>query len=94
MNRRYFSYDPDSGIEFHKTCAEARAAAETCINEYMDACDPEWPEDVERVCFGIVLSTATEVVIREPETDGPNDIGVSDYELPVHELEGSEGKER
>lgn len=93
MDKPYFSHDPENGVQFHATLNEARSAAETCIDEYRDACDPEWPEDVERVCFGIVLSRATEVVIREPGTDGPKDIGSSDYELPVHELEGSEGSE-
>jgi hypothetical protein len=79
---QFFSYSPEIGLNLHKTLEAAKSDAQSEIEGYSDACDPEWSEDVERVCYGIVLSKATENVIREPGTNNEKDIGVSDYELP------------
>jgi hypothetical protein len=77
----YFSFDPDSGLDFHETLEEAKDAAQRTIDEYRDCCDPSWSEDVEHVCYGIVVALASEVVLRAPSTDGPDDNGTSDYVL-------------
>ena len=81
--REWFSYDPDRGLEFHKSESEARDAADRCIDEYRDCCDPGWPEEVEHVCIGIVTARVVEQMIREPGTNDADDIGAVDYELEV-----------
>jgi hypothetical protein len=78
---RYFSHSSDLGIEFHGTLEKAKASAENEIDEYRDCCNPGWPEEVDSVCYGAVIAVASEQVKREPGTDGPNDIGASDYVL-------------
>lgn len=59
----YFSYGSDAGYAEHSTQHEARAAARDDLSAYRDDAmrDNEWPEEVESVCWGMVLQKTTAV---------------------------------
>ena len=54
---RFFVWSGD-GIEFYETADEAKQAADFAIQQWKSACDPEWPEEVEEVCWGRVKQRA------------------------------------
>lgn len=65
---RYFSYGTECGFDWHKTEKEAIESAEAAIDEYRgDACDG-WSEEVESVCWGVIMQVSTKVDER-PRTD-------------------------
>lgn len=64
----YFSYGSEHNFEWHKTAEEAAEAAEAAIDDYRgDACDG-WSEEVDSVCWGIILQSSTKVGER-PRTE-------------------------
>ena len=64
----YFSYGSEHNFEWHKTAEEAVEAAEAAIDDYRgDACDG-WSEEVDSVCWGIILQSSTKVGER-PRTE-------------------------
>ncbi|HFX7234528.1 TPA: hypothetical protein ACIFST_004172 [Citrobacter farmeri] len=64
----YFSYGSEHNFECHKTAAEAVEAAEAAIDDYRgDACDG-WSEEVDSVCWGIIMQSSTKVGER-PRND-------------------------
>jgi len=64
----YFSYGSEHNFECHKTAEEAVEAAEAAIDDYRgDACDG-WSEEVDSVCWGIILQSSTKVGER-PRTE-------------------------
>ena len=64
----YFSYGSEYNFEWHKTAEEAAEAAEAAIDDYRgDACDG-WSEEVDSVCWGIILQSSTKVGER-PRTE-------------------------
>ena len=68
----WFSYNEDDGIENHKTRKDAEESAQKSIEIYRDLCDPEWPEEVESVCFGVILGTITKDIIASgPDPEAP-----------------------
>lgn len=73
----YFSYGSEHNFEWHKTAEEAVEAAEAAIDDYRgDACDG-WSEEVDSICWGIIMQSSTKVGERprneddrcDPETD-------------------------
>lgn len=61
----YFSYGSEFSFECHKTAEEAIAAAEAAIDDYRgDACDG-WSEEVESICWGVIIQQATKVGERK-----------------------------
>jgi hypothetical protein len=93
---KFFSFDPCDDLVVHGTEEAARAAAQQSIDLYREDAADGWPEEVERVCWGIVLGQAAETKLSG---DLPSDafaMGVSgslpsvDFELqsPAHPAEG------
>ncbi|HFV8023459.1 ead/Ea22-like family protein [Escherichia coli] len=80
----YFSYGSEFSFECHKTAEEAIAAAEAAIDDYRgDACDG-WSEEVESICWGVVIQQATKVGERKKrkcDRVSPWIERVCDYEL-------------
>lgn len=69
MTKDWFSYDPNgAGLEFHSTEGEAKKAAEDAIDNERDACDPEWSEEVDSICWGRVMGRASRSVTTDDET--------------------------
>lgn len=60
----YFSFGSEHNFEHHKTAQEAIDAADAAIDDYRgDACDG-WSEEVNSVCWGIIMQTSTQVGVR------------------------------
>ena len=80
----YFSYGSEFSFECHKTAEEAIAAAEAAIDDYRgDACDG-WSEEVESICWGVIIQQATKVGERNKrkcDRVSPWIERVCDYEL-------------
>ncbi|EEX4580130.1 ead/Ea22-like family protein [Escherichia coli] len=80
----YFSYGSEFSFECHKTAEEAIAAAEAAIDDYRgDACDG-WGEEVESICWGVIIQQATKVGERKKrkcDRVSPWIERVCDYEL-------------
>ena len=80
----YFSYGAEFSFECHKTAEEAIAAAEAAIDDYRgDACDG-WSEEVESICWGVIIQQATKVGERKKrkcDRVSPWIERVCDYEL-------------
>lgn len=65
----FFSYGSEHGFEQYKTAQEAIEAAEAAIDDYRgDACDG-WSEEVDSICWGIVLQSSTKVGERPRAED-------------------------
>ncbi len=80
----YFSYGSEFSFECHKTAEEAIATAEAAIDDYRgDACDG-WSEEVESICWGVIIQQATKVGERKKrkcDRVSPWIERVCDYEL-------------
>jgi len=64
----FFSYGSEHHFEWHKSAKEAIEAAEAAIDDYRgDACDG-WSEEVDSVCWGVIMQSSTKVGER-PRTD-------------------------
>jgi len=80
----FFSYGSEHGFEQYKTTEEAIEAAEAAIDDYRgEACDG-WSEEVDSICWGIVLQSSTKVGERprtEDDSCDPAIETVCDYAL-------------
>ncbi|ELJ5796968.1 hypothetical protein RS420_003945 [Enterobacter roggenkampii] len=80
----YFSYGSEHNFEWHKTAEEAVEAAEAAIDDYRgDACDG-WSEEVDSVCWGVIMQSSTKVGERPRNEDDrcdPAIITICDYAL-------------
>ncbi len=80
----YFSYGSEHNFEWHKTAEEAVEAAEAAIDDYRgDACDG-WSEEVDSVCWGIIMQSSTKVGERPRNEDDRCDPAINticDYAL-------------
>lgn len=80
----YFSYGSEHNFEWHKTAEEAVEAAEAAIDDYRgDACDG-WSEEVDSVCWGIIMQSSTKVGERprnENDSCDPAIVTICDYAL-------------
>ena len=52
--------------------------AQKAIDDWRDCCDPEWPEEVESVCWGPVFGESTS---NDVDDDHPRDARYTDYKL-------------
>lgn len=65
----YFSYGSEHNFEWHKTAEEAIESAEAAIDDYRgDACDG-WSEEVDSICWGIIMQSSTNVGERPRNED-------------------------
>jgi len=65
----YFSYGSEHNFEWHKTDEEAIESAEAAIDDYRgDACDG-WSEEVDSICWGIIMQSSTKVGERPRNED-------------------------
>ena len=65
----YFSYGSEHNFEWHKTAEEAIESAEAAIDDYRgDACDG-WSEEVDSICWGIIMQSSTKVGERPSNED-------------------------
>ncbi|MFK5043614.1 hypothetical protein ACI4CD_07525 [Klebsiella pneumoniae] len=80
----YFSYGSEHNFEWHKTAEEAVEAAEAAIDDYRgEACDG-WSEEVDSICWGIIMQSSTKVGERPRNEDDrcdPSIDTVCDYVL-------------
>ncbi|EOH0525680.1 hypothetical protein ACLMVZ_000265 [Klebsiella aerogenes] len=80
----YFSYGSEHNFEWHKTDKEAVEAAEAAIDDYRgDACDG-WSEEVDSICWGIIMQSSTKVGERPRNEDDRCDPAIDtvcDYAL-------------
>lgn len=80
----YFSYGSEHNFEWHKTAEEAVEAAEAAIGDYRgEACDG-WSEEVDSICWGIIMQSSTKVGERPRNEDDrcdPSIDTVCDYAL-------------
>ncbi|HGU6862967.1 TPA: hypothetical protein ACNAC2_005603, partial [Klebsiella quasipneumoniae] len=80
----YFSYGSEHNFEWHKTAKEAVEAAEAAIDDYRgDACDG-WSEEVDSICWGIIMQSSTNVGERPRNEDDRCDPAIDtvcDYAL-------------
>lgn len=65
----YFSYGSEHNFEWHKTAEEAIESSEAAIDDYRgDACDG-WSEEVDSICWGIIMQSSTKVGERPRNED-------------------------
>lgn len=65
----YFTYGSEHNFEWHKTAEEAIESAEAAIDDYRgDACDG-WSEEVDSICWGIIMQSSTKVGERPRNED-------------------------
>ncbi len=65
----YFSYGSEHNFEWHKTAEEAIESAEAAIDDYRgDACDG-WSEEVDSICWGIIMQSSAKVGERPRNED-------------------------
>lgn len=80
----YFSYGSEHNFEWHKTAEDALEAAEAAIDDYRgDACDG-WSEEVDSICWGIIMQSSTKVGERQRNKDDRCDPAIDticDYAL-------------
>lgn len=80
----YFSYGSEHNFEWHKTAKEAVEAAKAAIDDYRgEACDG-WSEEVDSICWGIIMQSSTKVGERPRNKDDrcdPSIDTVCDYAL-------------
>lgn len=77
--RPFFSYDPDGdGFQDHETGAEAEHAVAVALDHCRDEAHGDgWPENTERICWGVIRGQVTETYYKErpeePAVDAPAD---------------------
>lgn len=67
---KYFSYEPEYGLEFHKDKESAIRRAESTLEEHRDNASEGWDEDsVKAICWGEVSAAVVETK-RYPAPEG------------------------
>ncbi|MBL5978399.1 hypothetical protein JAO85_14005 [Comamonas sp. NyZ500] len=84
-NLPYFSYDSDSGVEFHETEAEAIKACESALGYYREESPDGWPDEVESLKWGLVLGRSVQCDVQ-PIEDHPDFTETCDYQLKPYAL--------
>lgn len=96
VGTKFFSYDPCDDLVLHDTAEAACAAAQQSIDLYREYAAEGWAEEVERVCWGMILGQALETKLSEDLPPDAFASGVAgslppvDYVLhaPAHPAEG------
>lgn len=74
----FFSYDSEAGFKTHDTAEKARASADKQLTIYREEAqqDCEWADEVNGLCWGVILSTVVMVPMPGAQDDS------CDYVLP------------
>ncbi|WP_174874210.1 hypothetical protein [Vogesella oryzae] len=64
---KFFAYDDETGFDLFDTAEEAKKAAQDSIDEYRHEAGEGWPEEVENVCWGVVLGATKEAPLVDSE---------------------------
>lgn len=76
----YFSYCTEADYQEHSTKEEAIEAAKSSIDDFQErAASDGWPEEVERICWGVVVERA-EMCNKRPSDNSDFDY-ICDYAL-------------
>ena len=59
MTRNRYFVDTGDGVEYYESRSDAEEAAFNAIVAWRETDDSEWPEEVEHVCWGVVIQRAT-----------------------------------
>ena len=78
---KFFAFDDETGFDIYDTAAEAKQAAQQSINEWRDACDPNWPEQVQNVCWGEIIEESTEEETGQVQSEAQGGQDIVDYNL-------------
>jgi hypothetical protein len=70
---KWFSYDPETGIEFHETEEEAKRLAEECLDEHRNNAVDGWSEDVYQLCWGEIKESTDRVSCKPAPEDSEFD---------------------
>ena len=65
VGTKFFSFDPCDDLVLHDTAETACAAAQQSIDLYREYAAEGWDEEVERVCWGMILGQALETKLSE-----------------------------
>ncbi|POW54652.1 hypothetical protein C3408_22660 [Candidatus Pantoea alvi] len=65
----YFMYGPDCGFERFDSQDAAIKAANEMIDDYREDAADGWCDEVDQVCFGIVMSYARQHDVQQPSED-------------------------
>lgn len=80
----FFSYGTEHNFEQHNTATEAQKTAEAAIDDYRGDAFDGWSEEVESVCWGMIMQSATKVDERPRNTEDRCDPAIDticDYAL-------------
>lgn len=80
----YFMYGPDCGFERYGSQEAAIKAANEMIDDYREDAAEGWCEEVDQVCFGIVMSYARQHDVQQPSEEN-GFLGSVDYMMSVPE---------
>ena len=79
----FFSFDPCEGLEIHNTADAAQAKAQAAIDLYREDAAEGWAEEVEGVCWGLVIGSTKEVELKEDLPPDAFASGCAEYIAPV-----------
>lgn len=75
---KYFSYAPETGMEFHELAEDAQYAAETAVEGYSG--EDGYPEEMTLICWGEVKQSA-KMTNKRDAPEGSDFEYLCDYEL-------------
>lgn len=78
---KFFAYDENVGFERFDSAEYAQAAAQASIDEYRSEAGDGWANEVENVCWGVVLGQAVEVDLTGLYEGGEDDERPVDFAL-------------
>lgn len=81
---KYFMYGPDCGFEHYNSQDEALKAANEMIGDYRENAADGWCDEVDQVCFGIVLSYSLQHDVKPP-SEYNDFLGSVDYVMKAPE---------
>jgi len=70
MADKFYSYDPEDGLELHDTSGEAERASKYALDHAMD--DGHWPENVADISYGRLVPLAECVQSNYEKADPSN----------------------
>ena len=68
MSNKFYTYDPEEGIEIYYTAEQAQRAAQEIMDVYRDSASTDgWHEDQEALCWGELRQIENaQIISRRP----------------------------